>query len=162
MLASKIGSLEAVATQARAIQAQGKKIVFTNGCFDILHPGHIELLRRARPLGDCVVVAINSDTSVRRIKGEKRPLICEEERAEILAALEMIDYVCVFGEDTPLEAISRIRPDVLVKGADWEHEGIVGRAELESWGGTAVALPLVEGQSTTGIIERVVARFRRG
>jgi D-beta-D-heptose 7-phosphate kinase/D-beta-D-heptose 1-phosphate adenosyltransferase len=152
-------SLQAVATEVRNLQAAGKKIVFTNGCFDILHSGHIDLLYRARALGDALVVAINSDASVARMKGPDRPIIPQGERAELLAGLEMIDFVCVFDEDTPLEAILRIRPDVLVKGADWTSN-IVGQPEVEGWGGKVVALPLVEGCSTTGIVERVLERYR--
>ena len=159
MSCSKIKSRDAVAAEARRLQAQGKRVVFTNGCFDLLHPGHIESLRAARILGDALVVAINSDASVRRMKGETRPIFPETERAEILAALEPVDHVTTFDEDTPLEAILEIHPDVLVKGADWGLDGIVGRAEVESWGGKVVALPLVAGQSTSGIIERVLERF---
>ena len=156
-----VASLQAVATEVRALQAAGKKVVFTNGCFDILHSGHIDLLRSARELGDALVVAVNADVSVGRMKGLNRPIIPEEERAELLAGLEMVDFVCLFDEDTPLEAILQIRPDILVKGADWTAN-IVGQAEVESWGGRVVALPLVEGHSTTGIVERVVARYGTG
>lgn len=152
-----IHSRESIAEAARRLQSSGKKVVFTNGCFDVLHPGHLDLLTRARSLGDALVVAINSDASVRRLKGPKRPVFPEGERGEILAALDVVDYVCTFDEDTPLEAILAIRPDVLVKGADWVAN-IVGSNEVEGWGGKVVALPLVEGQSTTGIIERVLHR----
>jgi len=148
-----------VAAEAHRLQAQGQRVVFTNGCFDLLHPGLIESLRAARALGDALVVAINTDASVRRNKGQSRPIFAENERAEILAALEPVDYVTTFDEDTPLETILAIRPDILVKGADWGLDGIVGREEVESWGGTVVALPLVDGQSTSGIIERVLERF---
>jgi len=151
-------SLQAVAEEVRKQQATGKKIVFTNGCFDILHSGHIDLLRRARALGDMLVVAINSDTSVRRSKGQDRPVIPEQERAELLDSLEMVDYVCTFDEETPLEAILLIHPDVLVKGADWT-ENIVGQADVEGWGGHVVALSLIQGKSTTSIIDRVLARY---
>jgi D-beta-D-heptose 7-phosphate kinase/D-beta-D-heptose 1-phosphate adenosyltransferase len=146
-----------VAREARRLQSSGKKVVFTNGCFDLLHPGHLDLLARSRSLGDALVVAINSDASVNRLKGTGRPIFPESERGEILSALDMVDYVCTFEEDTPLEAILEIRPDVLVKGADWA-QNIVGSQEVEGWGGKVVALPLVEGQSTTGIIERVLRR----
>jgi D-beta-D-heptose 7-phosphate kinase/D-beta-D-heptose 1-phosphate adenosyltransferase len=153
-----IASLQAVAGEVRNLQSAGKKIVFTNGCFDILHSGHIDLLYRARALGDALVVAINSDASVARMKGPNRPIIPQEERGELLAGLEMVDYVCVFDEATPLEAILQIRPDVLVKGADWTAN-IVGQPEVEGWGGKVVALSLVEGRSTTGIVERVLDRY---
>lgn len=153
-----IASLQAVAVEVRKLQEQGKHVVFTNGCFDILHSGHIDLLRRARALGDVLVVAINSDASVIRLKGPNRPIISESERAELLDAFEMVDFVCTFDEDTPLEAILCIRPDVLVKGADWT-ENIVGQKEVEGWGGKVAALTLVDGHSTTGIIDRVVSRY---
>ena len=152
-----IHSRDAIAQEARRLQSTGKKVVFTNGCFDVLHPGHLDLLRRARGLGDALVVAINSDGSVRHLKGPGRPVFPENERGEILSALSMVDYVCTFDEDTPLESILKIRPDVLVKGADWV-DNIVGSKEVEGWGGKVVALPLVEGHSTTGVIERVLHR----
>ena len=156
-----IASLQSVSEDVRKLQASGKTVVFTNGCFDILHLGHIELLQSARSLGDALVVAINTDASVARMKGPNRPIVPENERAELLAGLEMVDFVCMFDEDTPLEAILHVRPDVLVKGADWGIDGIVGRAEVEGWGGKVVALPLVEGRSTTGIVERVLSRYSR-
>jgi len=153
-----IASVQGVAAEVRKLQSEGKRIVFTNGCFDILHSGHIDLLRRAREQGDALVVAINSDSSVARIKGRNRPIIPEQERAELLDALEMVDFVCSFDEDTPLEAILTVHPDVLVKGADWT-DNIVGQREVESWQGKVVALPLVEGFSTSGIVERVLVRY---
>ena len=152
-----IASVKGVAAEVRKLQSAGKRIVFTNGCFDILHAGHIDLLRRARECGDVLVVAINSDSSVARLKGTNRPIIPERERAELLDALEMVDFVCSFDEDTPLEAILKIHPDVLVKGADWAN--IVGQREVEGWQGKVVALSLVEGHSTSGIVERVLARY---
>ena len=153
-----IASLQAVAKEAHGLQGLGKRVVFTNGCFDILHSGHIDLLRRARALGDALVVAINSDPSVARVKGPNRPIIPQQERAELLDGMEMVDFVCTFDEDTPLEAILHIHPDVLVKGADWTAN-IVGQAEVEGWGGKVVAQSLVDGCSTTAIIERVLARY---
>jgi D-beta-D-heptose 7-phosphate kinase/D-beta-D-heptose 1-phosphate adenosyltransferase len=153
-----IASVQGVAAEIRRLQAEGKKIVFTNGCFDILHAGHIDLLQRARNCGDALVVAINSDASVARLKGRNRPIIPEDERAELLDALEIVDFVCSFDEDTPLEAILKIHPDILVKGADWA-DNIVGQREVEGWQGKVVALPLVEGYSTSGIVERVLARY---
>jgi D-beta-D-heptose 7-phosphate kinase/D-beta-D-heptose 1-phosphate adenosyltransferase len=153
-----VATLQAIAAAVRRLQASGKKVVFTNGCFDILHSGHVDLLVRARSLGDALVVAINTDASVRRMKGPNRPIIPQDERAELLAGLDVVDFVCTFDEDTPLEAILSVRPDVLVKGADWTAN-IVGQTEVESWGGTVVALPLIEGRSTTGIVERVLARY---
>ena len=156
---ARIESLETISNLTRALQRSGKKVVFTNGCFDLLHSGHIDLLRRARDLGDALVVAINTDDSVCRMKGPARPIVPELERSELLAGLEMVDFVCSFDENTPLEAILKIRPDVLVKGADWGIDGIVGRAEVEGWGGKVVALPLVNGKSTTEIVERVLSRY---
>jgi len=153
-----IASLQEVAERVRKLQSAGKKIVFTNGCFDILHSGHIEILRSARDLGDVLVVAINSDTSVVRIKGPDRPIIPAHERAELLNGFEMVDFVCLFDEDTPLNAILKIHPDILVKGADWTNN-IVGQHEVEGWDGKVVVLPLVEGCSTSGIMERVLARY---
>lgn len=147
-------SSDSVADDTRRLQASRRTVVFTNGCFDVLHAGHVDFLRRARGLGDALVVAINSDASVKRLKGASRPIFPEQERAEVLGALDMVDYVCVFEEDTPLETILKIRPDVLVKGADWTNN-IVGSSEVEGWGGRVAALPLVQGLSTTDVIERV-------
>jgi len=152
-----IHSRESISHEARRLQSSGKKVVFTNGCFDVLHPGHLDLLAKARSLGDALVVAINSDQSVKRLKGSERPVFPENERGEILSALHSVDYVCTFDEDTPLETILVIRPDILVKGADWV-DNIVGTKEVEAWGGKVVALQLLEGHSTTGIIERVLHR----
>ncbi len=153
-----IAPLHEVALQVQQLQLAGKKVVFTNGCFDILHSGHIDLLRRARNLGDALIVAINSDASVDRIKGPVRPIIPESERAELLDALEMVDFVSSFEDDTPLQPILMIRPDILVKGADWT-DNIVGQREVQSWGGKVFNLPLVEGCSTTAIVDHVLARY---
>lgn len=150
-----IQSRDSIGQDARRLQSLGKRIVFTNGCFDIIHPGHIDLLSRARQLGDVLVVAINSDNSVRRLKGPDRPVFPENERAEILRALDCVDFVCTFDEDTPLETILAIHPDILVKGADWA-DNIVGSREVRGWGGRVEALPLVAGKSTTDVIDRVL------
>ena len=155
----EINSVDAISRKVHEARQSGKKVVFTNGCFDILHAGHIEFLRAARSLGDCLVVAVNSDASVARLKGPNRPIIPEEERMELLAGLEMVNFVCAFEEDTPLETIRKIQPDVLVKGADWGLDNIVGRTEVESWGGTVQALPLVPGKSTTDVVTRVLDRY---
>jgi D-beta-D-heptose 7-phosphate kinase/D-beta-D-heptose 1-phosphate adenosyltransferase len=133
----------------------GQRVVFTNGCFELLHPGHIRCLERARALGDLLVVAINSDASARQIKGDPRPLVPQEERAEILAALAAVDYVAIFNAPTPREMIARLLPDVLVKGGDWGPEEIVGREEVEAAGGCVVSVPLEPGYSTSGILERL-------
>ncbi|SEA65105.1 D-alpha,beta-D-heptose 7-phosphate 1-kinase [Desulfuromusa kysingii] len=138
----------------------GKTIVFTNGCFDLLHAGHIKYLQRARELGDLLVLGLNSDASIRRLKGETRPLLCQTERAQILAALDCVDYVTVFAEDTPLELIRLVKPDVLAKGGDYSPEQVVGREYVESYGGTLVLVEFQKGKSTTNIIEEVLTRYR--
>jgi D-beta-D-heptose 7-phosphate kinase / D-beta-D-heptose 1-phosphate adenosyltransferase len=146
-----------VCTAIAPRRAKGEKVVFTNGVFDLVHPGHIRYLRQARSMGDLLIIAINSDASVRRIKGDKRPLLPEHERARILASFEMVDYVTVFDEDTPLEIINRIQPDVLVKGGDYSLDEIVGRKEVEARGGRVISVPLVEGASSSNIIDRIVS-----
>jgi len=138
-------------------KAAGKTVVFTNGCYDLLHPGHIRLLEKARSLGDVLILALNSDDSVRRLKGPSRPLIPERERAEVALGLAAVDAVTLFGEDTPRELIAAVLPDVLVKGADWAH-WIAGREEVEAAGGKVLALSLEPGYSTTGIVETILAR----
>jgi rfaE bifunctional protein nucleotidyltransferase chain/domain len=135
----------------------GKVAVFTNGCYDVLHPGHIRLLESARSLGDVLILALNTDASVQRLKGPARPLISENERAELAAALEAVDAVTFFDEDTPRELIALVLPDILIKGADWAHF-IAGREEVEAAGGKVLALPLEPGYSTTGILEEILAR----
>jgi D-beta-D-heptose 7-phosphate kinase/D-beta-D-heptose 1-phosphate adenosyltransferase len=138
-----------------------RKVVFTNGCFDVLHRGHVELLRRARSEGDALVVGLNSDASVRRLKGVERPLVPAADRAEILGALEMVDRVVVFTEDTPGRIIDALVPDVLVKGGDWAPGNIVGRETVESAGGRVVRVKLAPGRSTRGIIQTVLERYGR-
>jgi D-beta-D-heptose 7-phosphate kinase/D-beta-D-heptose 1-phosphate adenosyltransferase len=138
-----------------ARKRNGERVVFTNGCFDLLHPGHIRCLEQARALGDLLVVAINGDASVRQLKGDGRPLVPQEERAEILAALAAVDYVVTFDAPTPRELIARLLPDVLVKGGDWGPDEIVGREEVEAAGGRVVSVPLVPGYSTSGILEKI-------
>ena len=133
----------------------GRRVVFTNGCFDLLHPGHIRCLQQARELGDVLVVGINSDSSVRQLKGEGRPLLRELERAEILAAIESVDAVVIFDELTPREVIARLLPDVLVKGGDWAGDQIVGREEVEAAGGRVVSAAVVPGYSTTEIVRKI-------
>lgn len=151
----KIMTQAAVAREAGCMQSRGGKVVFTNGCFDLLHVGHTRYLQAARFLGDALVVAVNSDASVRRIKGTGRPLNGEKDRLEVLAALECVTWVCLFGDDTPLRLIRKIGPDVLVKGGDWPVEKIVGRDVVEGRGGKVLSIPLVRGASTTEIIDRV-------
>jgi len=132
--------------------SQHGRVVFTNGVFDLLHPGHVDVLLGARRLGDALIVGVNSDDSVRRLKGPTRPVRGEAERAYVLSALEMVDCVVVFEQDTPLELVQRLRPDVLVKGGDYREETIVGAAQVRSWGGSVVVIPLRPGESTTNII----------
>ena len=136
-------------------KALGDRVVFTNGCFDLLHPGHTRYLADARKLGNLLIVAINSDRSVRSLKGEGRPIFPQEERAEILAALEAVDYVTAFDDPTPQAVIARMLPHVLVKGAGWGPNEIVGRAEVEAAGGRVVSMPAVPGFSTTGIVSAI-------
>lgn len=148
---------EELIAQRREWKAQGKKVVFTNGCYDILHPGHIRLLERARSLGDVLILALNTDESVERMKGPSRPFFDQHTRAELALHLEAVDAVTFFGEDTPRELIAVLLPDVLVKGADWAHF-IAGREEVEAAGGEVFALPLEPGYSTTDIAGRIIAR----
>ncbi|WP_457601677.1 D-glycero-beta-D-manno-heptose 1-phosphate adenylyltransferase [Hydrogenivirga sp.] len=139
----------------------GRKVVFTNGCFDIIHAGHVDYLERAKGLGDILVVGMNSDSSVRRIKGEKRPILPQELRAKVLSALKPVDYVVIFDEDTPLNLIKAVKPDILVKGGDWKPENIVGREFVESYGGKVITIPFEYDVSTTRIVERVIELYCR-
>lgn len=138
---------------------RGKKVVFTNGCFDLLHIGHIHCLKEAKKLGDLLIVGLNSDSSVREVKGENRPLVPQEERATILASLEMVDYVCIFDEDTPYHIISLLQPDYIVKGGDWEPEEVVGKEIVEGRGGKVVTVEVVEEKSTRGLIQKILERY---
>jgi len=153
----QIYSREQLIAERAAWKRAGQKVVFTNGCYDILHPGHIRLLEAARSLGDVLILALNTDASVQRLKGPTRPLISEDRRAELAAALTAVDAVTFFDEDTPRELIAAVLPDILIKGADWAHF-IAGREEVEAAGGQVLALPLEPGYSTTGILEEVLAR----
>jgi len=146
---------EAVAWREE-LRRRGLRLAFTNGCFDLLHAGHVRLLVAAREAADALVVAVNDDASVRRLKGPARPIVPAVERAELLAALEAVDRVVLFGEDTPLETILALRPDVLVKGADWPEDRIVGAREVRSWGGEVLRVPLAAGRSTSDLVERVL------
>jgi D-beta-D-heptose 7-phosphate kinase/D-beta-D-heptose 1-phosphate adenosyltransferase len=155
----KIKNLDALIAVIADERARGKKIVFTNGCFDLLHVGHVKYLQKARSFGDILILGLNSDASIRRLKGEKRPLICEAERAHILAALDCISYIVIFENDTPLELIRAIQPDVLVKGGDYTLEGVVGREIVEAGGGRVELVTFVDGKSTTNIIEKVLQNY---
>jgi D-beta-D-heptose 7-phosphate kinase/D-beta-D-heptose 1-phosphate adenosyltransferase len=138
------------------LKRQGKKVVFTNGCFDILHRGHVEYLQKAKQLGDVLIVGLNTDASVKRLKGAERPIVQQEDRAIVIAALAAVDYVCLFDEDTPYELIRAIVPDVLVKGADWSVENVVGRDVVEAAGGMVKTIEFVPDRSTTSIITRII------
>jgi len=138
------------------LKKDGKRIVFTNGCFDILHVGHTRYLREAKNLGDVLILALNSDSSVRSLKGKKRPLVPENERADVVASLESVDFVTIFNEQTPLELIEYLQPDILVKGGDWAEEQVVGRESVKKWGGKVVIIPETKGSSTTNIIEKIL------
>ncbi|HEY4955459.1 MAG TPA: D-glycero-beta-D-manno-heptose 1-phosphate adenylyltransferase [Gemmatimonadaceae bacterium] len=139
-------------------QAISGRVVFTNGVFDILHPGHVDVLTAARSHGDALIVGLNGDSSVRRLKGPGRPIRSEAERAYVLAALEAVDIVVIFEQDTPLELVRELRPDVIVKGGDYTLDSIVGAREVQSWGGEAIVVPLTPGQSTSSIIEKLSGR----
>ena len=156
---AKILSLNELCAERERLRQAGRRVVFTNGVFDLIHPGHVNYLQQARRLGDALVVALNSDRSVRELKGEKRPILDQHERAEVVAALGCVDYVTVFDDPTPREVIAALLPDVLVKGGDWEVDRIVGREEVEAAGGSVLSLPFVEGCSTSDVIERIVERY---
>ena len=159
VLSSKVLPLAALRAEREGLRGAGKKVVFTNGCFDLLHPGHVRYLYQARALGDALIVALNSDRSVRELKGDKRPILTEDERAEVMAALACVDYVTIFDEPTPRQIIAALLPDVLVKGGDWGVDQIVGRKEVEAAGGQVMSLPFVDGCSTTDVIERIAQRY---
>ncbi len=154
-MSGKILNHEDLLRERRALRHDGKTLVFTNGVFDLLHVGHVRYLQRARALGDALVVAINSDLSVRQLKGDSRPVIVEQERAEILAALRQVTYVTIFDDISPRALIAKVLPDVLAKGGDYGLNEIHGREEVEAAGGRVVSLPFIEGASTTAIIERM-------
>jgi len=154
-LHSKALTLEEAILRFGREKRNGRRVVFTNGCFDLLHPGHIRGFEQARRLGDALIVGLNSDSSVRRLKGPTRPVIPEQERAEILSALEAVDAVIIFDDLTPREVIARLLPDVLVKGGDWAGDQIVGREEVEAAGGRVVSIPFVPGYSTTTILKKI-------
>ncbi|MBI3609154.1 MAG: D-glycero-beta-D-manno-heptose 1-phosphate adenylyltransferase [Nitrospirae bacterium] len=153
---SKIKTTRQLKPILSRLQRQGRRIVFTNGCFDLIHIGHLRYLQRARRHGDYLVVGINSDRSVRKIKGPLRPLLPQSERAEVLAALSCVDYVTIFDESDPLSVITALRPDVLIKGSDWDKNEIIGREVVERHGGRVRRVPFIKGVSTTRIIEKIL------
>jgi len=142
-----------------SLKQAGKRIVFTNGCFDIIHVGHVRYLKEARSLGDVLVVGLNSDESVRAIKGMNRPIVPQGERAEVLSSLSDVDYVVIFNEPDPYNTIAALRPDILVKGGDWSIENIIGRDIVESYGGKVCTIPFIEGASSTNIIESIIKKY---
>lgn len=156
---NKIKNLDVLAEIIAAEKARGKKVVFTNGCFDLLHVGHVKYLQKARSFGDLLILGLNSDASIKRLKGDKRPLIAEEERAHILAALDCIDYVVVFDEDTPLNLIATLQPSILVKGGDYTLDGVVGREIVEAAGGRVELVQFVDGKSTSNIIGKILESY---
>jgi len=143
------------------LKAKGKRIVFTNGCFDLLHLGHVRYLEKAKSLGDVLVVGVNSDSSVRNLKGPKRPILPEGERTEVLSGLGCVDYITIFNEADPLKLITSLKPNLLVKGGDWTREQIVGREVVERSGGELVIIPFVKGASTSNVIDTILKRFQK-
>ena len=158
---NKIKSLRELIPIRRKLRREGQTVVFTNGCFDLLHGGHIRLFREAKRRGDVLVVALNTDASVRRIKGPLRPIFPLKERLEVLAAVADIDYLTWFSEETPRKTIAALLPDVLVKGGDWSPENVVGKAEVEGAGGRVVIVPYLKGRSSTSIIDRIIRDSNR-
>jgi D-beta-D-heptose 7-phosphate kinase/D-beta-D-heptose 1-phosphate adenosyltransferase len=158
--AKKILTLEDLVTRLGKVRKSGQKIVFTNGCFDIMHVGHVRYLADARSEGDLLVVGLNSDASVRIIKGDKRPIVRQNHRAEVLASLGCVNFIVIFDEPDPLKLIQTLKPDVLVKGEDWTEDAIVGAQSVKSQGGKIVRISFVEESSTTAIIEKILQRYR--
>ncbi len=156
---ARLYTREELVTARAEWNRQGRRVVFTNGCYDILHPGHIRLLEASKSMGDILILALNTDSSVQRLKGPKRPLLNEKQRAEMAVQLEAVDAVVLFDEDTPRELISVVLPDILIKGADWAHF-VAGREEVEAAGGEVKLVPLEPGYSTTATVEEIVARRR--
>lgn len=155
----KIVNLDQLIKIRKKAKKDHLKVVFTNGCFDILHRGHVEYLKKAKASGDLLIVGLNSDSSVKKLKGDKRPIVPQEDRAEILASLRMVDYVCIFDEETPQQIISALIPDVLVKGSDYKKKQIVGKVVVESHGGRVFTIKEIKGKSTKSIIKKIVARY---
>ena len=155
----RVLSREALASESLRLRGEGRSLVFTNGVFDLLHVGHLRYLRLARALGDALAVGLNADACVKRLKGDKRPILPEAERAELLAALTCVDYVCIFEEDDPRALIKTVVPQILVKGGDWPVEKILGRDTVEAAGGKVLSLPFVEGRSTTAIVRDIAEKY---
>lgn len=157
----KLYSQEALSAWARRMRRRGKRIVFTNGCFDILHAGHVQYLEQAKRLGHVLVIGLNSDSSVRKLKGAGRPVNSKRDRACVLGALSCVDRIAVFNDETPLQLIKAVRPHVLVKGADWPLQSIAGRREVLSWGGTVKRITLLKGRSSSGILKKIKQRGKK-
>ncbi len=159
MITKKVKTITQLKKILPRLRRAGRSIVFTNGCFDILHYCHVKYLEDAKKKADVLIVGLNSDASVRKIKGSNRPLVEVRDRARVLAALESVDYVCIFSQTTPLGLIKIVKPDILVKGADWKMNDIVGSSFVKSYGGKVVNIPLVKGRSTTALIKKIAKRF---
>lgn len=155
----KIKTLPALKKILKAAREKNKKIVFTNGCFDLLHKGHVEYLKKARSFGDALIVGLNSDASVRRLKGRGRPVTPQGDRAKILAGLESVDFITIFNEDTPLNLISHLKPDILVKGADWDKNRVAGKDIVEACGGRVETVKYLKGYSTTDMLKKIAKKF---
>lgn len=160
MSEDKIVNLPRLKAIVSKLRTKKKKIIFTNGCFDLIHIGHIKYLEKAKAQGGILIVGINSDSSMRKIKGPKRPIIKQGDRAKIIAGLEAVDYVSIFNETTPLKMIMTIKPDILVKGADWQLNKIVGADFITSYGGRTISIPLIKDRSTSRIIRKIISRFK--
>jgi len=161
MITEKIKTLPELKKIVTALKSKGKKIAFTNGCFDILHYGHAKYLEDAKKKADVLIVAVNSDSSIRRIKGPSRPVVREQDRLRLIVALESVDYALLFNADTPFAVIKALKPDVLIKGADWDKNKIVGGDFVTSYGGTVSTVTLVPGRSTSSLIQEIIKRYTR-
>lgn len=159
LLEDKIKDLTGLKKIVSYLKARGKKIVFTNGCFDLLHYGHIKYLQEAKKKGDILIVAINSDTSIKRLKGDKRPLVNEKDRLRLVAALESVDFVVLFKAATPLKEIKALKPDILIKGADWNTNNIIGKDIVLGYGGSVSTIGLIRNRSTTNLIKKIAKAF---
>ncbi len=159
MKTAKVKSIDELIKIRARLRRQGKRVVFTNGCFDLIHAGHTRLFKKAKSLGDVLIVGLNTDASVRKIKGPTRPIFPLEERYEVLGAIEAIDYLTSFGQETPQKIIAALLPDVLVKGGDWRADQVVGRHEVEAAGGNVVIVPYLKGRSSTSIIRQIIRAF---
>ena len=157
---NELKTIDEIKAIRKKIKSENKKVVFTNGCFDLIHAGHVDYLSKAKALGDVLIVGLNSDASIKRIKGEKRPILNEPERAFIISNLKPVDYIVIFEEDTPAKLIEEIVPDILVKGADWSIENIVGRNVVEANGGEVKTIEFVNDQSTTKIINSILTKYK--